>query len=140
MAFVRNVDRGFFPLDEELELLPGVLSPHGHESLVRLASWMPFKKAAEMFEDLLGIQISKLLSQRYTEGAGAAYVSLQTAEVEYLEREMPPAKGEADKLQVSAYGAMVPLVHGQWVEVRTVVIGEVQPPVEERGEMGRAYP
>jgi hypothetical protein len=134
MGFVRTADKGFFPLDEELELLPGVLSPHGHESLVRLACWMPFKKAAEMFEDLLGIQISKSLSERYTEGAGAAYVSLQTAEVERLEREMPPAPTGADKLQVSADGAMVPLVHGRWVEVRTVVIGEVQPPVEERGE------
>jgi hypothetical protein len=134
MGFVRNVDKGFFPLDEELELLPGVLSPHGHESLVRLACWMPFEKAVEMFEDLLGIQSSKSLSERYTEGAGAAYVSLQTAEAERLEREMPPAPAGADKLQVSADGAMVPLVHGQWVEVRTVVIGEVQPPVEERGE------
>jgi hypothetical protein len=125
MGFVRNVDKGFFPLDEELELLPGVLSSHGHESLVRLACWMPFEKAAEMFEDLLGIQMSKSLSARYTEGAGAAYVSLQTAEVERLEREMPSAPAGADKLQVSADGAMVPLVHGQWVEVRTVVIGEV---------------
>jgi hypothetical protein len=95
---------------------------------------MPFQKAAETFEDLLGIQISKALSERYTEGAGAAYVSLQTAEVERLEREMPPAPVGADKLQVSADGAMVPLVHGQWVEVRTVVIGEIQPKVVERGE------
>jgi hypothetical protein len=45
MGFVRNVDKGFFPLDEELELLPGVLSPHEHASLMRLACWMPFKKA-----------------------------------------------------------------------------------------------
>ena len=29
---------------------------------------------------------------------------------------------------------MVPIVHGQWAEVRTVVIGEVQPMVQERGE------
>jgi hypothetical protein len=35
---------------------------------------------------------------------------------------------------MSADGAMVPLLHGQWAEVRTVVIGEVQSPVEERGE------
>jgi hypothetical protein len=54
--------------------------------------------------------------------------------VERLEQEMPPAPAGADKLQVSADGVMVPLVHGQWVEVRTVVIGEVQPPVEERRE------
>jgi len=95
---------------------------------------MPFEKAVETFEDLLGIQVSKSLSERYTEEAGAAYVGLQAAEVERLEREMPPAPKGADKLQVSADGAMVPLVHGQWVEVRTVVIGEVQPKVEERGE------
>ena len=37
MGFVRSVDKGFFPLDEELELLPGILTPHGHECLVRLA-------------------------------------------------------------------------------------------------------
>ena len=135
MAFVRSVDKGFFPLDEELKLLPGALTPHGHECLVRLAGWVPFWKAAVLFEDFMGIHVSKSMSQRYAEEAGAAYVGLQTEEVERLEREMPtaPAAG-ADKLQVSADGAMVPLVHGQWSEVRTLVIGEVQPKVEERGE------
>ena len=44
-----------------------------------------------------------------------------------------PAAG-AEKIQVSADGAMVPLVKGQWAEVRTVVIGEVQPKLEEKGE------
>jgi hypothetical protein len=42
------VDKVFFPLDKELELLPGILTPHGHAGLVRLASWMPFEKAAEL--------------------------------------------------------------------------------------------
>ncbi len=134
MGFVRSVDKRFFPLDEELQLLPGVLTPHGHECLVRLSGWMPFEKASELFEDFMGIAVSKALSQRYTEGAGAAYVSLQTEEVEGLEREMPSAPAGADKLQLSADGAMVPLRHGQWAEVRTVVIGEVQPRVQERGE------
>jgi hypothetical protein len=128
------VDKGFFPLDEELELLPGILTPHGHECLVRLAGWVPFDKAAKLFEDFMGIHISKSICQRYAEKAGAAYVGLQTEEVERLERDMPAAPVGADKLQVSADGAMVPLVHGQWAEVRTVVIGEVQPRVQERGE------
>lgn len=128
------MDKGFFPLDEELELLPGLLTPHGHECLVRLASWMPFDKAAGLFEGLMGVAVSQSISQRYTEAAGAAYVQLQTEEGEQAERE-PPAPGPgADKLQLSADGAMVPLVHGQWAEVRTLVIGEVQPAVEERGE------
>jgi len=134
MEFVRSADKGFFPLDEELGLLPGSLTPYGHECLVRLASWMPFDKAAELFEAFMGIAVSKSLSQRYTEAAGLAYVSLQSKEVEQLERDMPAAPAGGDKLQMSADGAMVPLVHGQWAEVRTVVIGAVQPKVEERGE------
>lgn len=135
MAFVQSVDKGFFPLDEELELLPGGLSPHGYESLVRLAGWMPFKRATETFEDLIGIRVDKSTCRRCAEAAGKAYENLQTEEVERLEREMPeaPAAG-AEKIQVSADGAMVPLVKGQWAEVRTVVIGEVQPKVEEKGE------
>ena len=34
-----------FPLDEELELLPGRLTPGLDEILVRLGSWMPFAQA-----------------------------------------------------------------------------------------------
>jgi hypothetical protein len=134
MGFVQNADKGFFPLDEELELLPGILTPHGHECLVRLAGWVPFEKASELFEDFMGISVSKSISQRYTEQAGAANVRLQSEEVERIERDMPEAPAGADKLQMSADGAMIPLLHGQWAEVRTVVIGEVQPKVQERGE------
>jgi hypothetical protein len=38
------------------------------------------------------------------------------------------------KLQISADGCMVPLLHGVWAEVKTVVIGEVQPAVLKAGE------
>jgi hypothetical protein len=128
------VGRGFFPLDEALGLLPGMLTPHGHECLVRLAGWMPFEKAAEMLEDFMGIGVSMLVSQKYTEEAGAVYVQLQEEAVEQLEKELTPAEQGADKLQISADGAMVPLVHGIWAEVKTLVVGEVQPAVEEHGE------
>jgi len=134
MAFVRSAGKGFFPLDEELELLPGMLTPHGHECLVRLSSWMPFSKAAEMLEDFMGMRVSKGISRRYTEAAGAAYEQMQNEEVERLEKAMPIAETGANKLQVSADGAMVPLLHGVWSEVRTLVIGEVQPALEEKGE------
>ena len=83
---------------------------------------------------MLGIQVSDGTSRRYTEAAGAAYEQMQEEEVERLEKEMPEAEKGAEKLQISADGAMVPLLHGVWAEVRTVVIGEVQPAVEERGE------
>ena len=134
MVFVRSVGRGFFPLDEELELLPGMLTPHGHECLVRLAGWMPFAKATEILEEFMGIRVSKGVSRRYTEAAGAAYEQMQAEEVERLEKEMPRAVKGANKLQISADGAMIPLLHGVWAEVRTLVIGEVQPAVIEKGE------
>jgi hypothetical protein len=135
MACAQNAGRGFFPLDEELQLVPGKLTPREHERLVRLAGWIPsFEKAVELFGDFLGIEVGKITSQRYTEEAGAAYEQIQQEEVEYLERHMPPAGGGAEKMQISADGAMVPLLHGVWAEVRTLVIGEVQPAVEEKGE------
>jgi hypothetical protein len=95
---------------------------------------MPFEKAAELLEGLLGIQVSKGVSQRYTEAAGVAYEQMQTEEVERLEREAPEPEPGVEKLQVSADGAMVPLVHGVWAEVRTVVIGEVVSALDRQGE------
>lgn len=134
MEFAQYVDRGFFPLDEELELLPGGMTPRGHEDLVRLSSWMPFERAAEMMADMQGMYVSPSMSRRNSEDAGAAYEEMQTEEVERLEKEMPDAPKGAEKMQMSADGAMVPLLHGEWREVRTLVIGEVQPAVQERGE------
>jgi hypothetical protein len=95
---------------------------------------MPFERATELMADMQGICVSASMSRRNSEAAGAAYEELQKEEVERLEKEMPVAPKGAEKMQMSADGAMVPLLHGQWAEVRTLVVGEVQPPVEERGE------
>jgi len=124
----------FSPLDEELELVAGKLTPRGHEQLVRLSSYVPFEQAVELFEDFTGIDVSKDLGQRYTEEAGAVYEELQTEEVEELQKKRPKSRGMSGKLQVSADGCMVPLLHGVWAEVKTVVIGEVQPAVLKAGE------
>lgn len=106
----------------------------GHEQLVRVSGWMPFERAAELFEDFTGIAVSSAMSRRYTEKAGEVYVEMQNQEAERLEREKPEAPGGAEKLQVSVDGAMVPLVAGEWAEVKTLVIGEVQPAVKEKEE------
>lgn len=135
MASVRSVGRGFFPLDEELGLLAGKLTPRGHENLVRLGSWMPFEQSVKVYGDLMGIDVSRIVSQNYTEAAGAAYEEIQEEEVKRLVKEMPEAQVCSEKLQVSADGAMVPLVHGVWAEVKTVVIGEVHQVVEKNGEV-----
>jgi hypothetical protein len=135
MRSARLAGRGFFPLDEELELLPGKLTPREHERLVRLSGWVPFERAVELLGDFLGIEVSKIVAQNYTEEAGAAYVTMQEEEVVQLEQQMPVPAARGENMQISADGAMVPLLHGVWAEVRTVVIGDVQPAVEEKGEM-----
>lgn len=123
----------FSPLDEELELQAGKLTPRGHEQLVRLSSYMPFEQAVEVFEDFTGMHVSKDVGQRYTEEAGAVYEELQKEESEEIQKKRPKVSAVADKLQVSADGCMVPLLHGAWAEVKTLVIGEVQPAVLKAG-------
>lgn len=124
----------FSPLDEELELLPGEYTPHTYESLVRLGAWMPFEEAVGTLAGILRVQVSGSEAVRITEAAGAVYVAIQTEEVAELERKAPPAPASAEQLIFSGDGAMVPVLHGEWKEVRTLVIGEVSgaPPGEIR--------
>ena len=134
MAPAQPVGPGFFPLDEELELLPGSLSPMVCEGLARLGAWLPFARAAELVAALTGVRVPADVARSRTETAGAAQVALQTAEVERLEREAPPAPAGPDKQYLSADGVVIPQVGGIWAEVKSVVIGEVTAPVEEKGE------
>ena len=115
MRGVRPAERDFFPLDEELALLPGSLTPHSHESLVRLGAWMPFEKAAGM---LSGYDV---------------YVELQNEEAEQIECEAPAPRPGCAQLVMSADGAMIPLLHGEWAEVKTMALGEV---VQEQPKTG----
>jgi hypothetical protein len=133
MPFVLRVKRGFSPLDEELDLLPGRLTPTLQEHLVRLSAWMPFERAAKELEAFSQVRVSEPTARRTAEAAGAAYVAQQSAPVEAIERTTPePPLGPPIQL-LSVDGAMVPLVHQQWSEVKTLVVGEVSPPVIEQG-------
>src|SRR5256714_3235342 len=132
MGPVLPVGEAFFPLDEQLGLLSGGLTPRAEETLVRLASWMPFASAQELLQDLLGVRVSKATARRATLHSGEAQLSLDEAEVERLKQEVPQAPEGADKQLLSADGAMVHLVGGEWVEVKTLVMGEVT--CKKRGE------
>jgi hypothetical protein len=119
------VGTGLFPLDAELELLPGVLTPQLQASLIRLGSWMPFAHAARELGRLTGAVVSESLAERLTEAAGAAYVAEQTAAVDRLELQPTPEPVGPGLLQLSADGAMISLVGKQWVEVKTLALGRV---------------
>ena len=123
---------GFSPLDEELRLLPGPLTPFLVESLVRLGSWLPFAPAAQLLAHFTSVSVSEPTVRRRTEEAGAAYVALQTEEAAALERDLPAAPAGAAIQQLSVDGAMVPLVQGEWAEVKTLALGTIGEPGWER--------
>ena len=128
-----SVGWAFFPLDEELGLLGGGLTPRGEESLARLSTWMPFEQARELLQDLVGMRVSKATARRVTLATGEAQLSVCEAQVEQLKQEAPQAPAGAEKQVLSADGAMVHLVGGEWVEVKTLTLGEVSR--TQRGEV-----
>ena len=64
------------------------------------------------------------------------WVNLIVVDSERLEKEAPQPEQGAEKLQISVDGAMVPLLHGIWAEVRTLVIGEVVSVQRQQDEQG----
>ena len=123
----------FSPLDEQLGLLASGVTPRVEQTLVRLASWMSFEAAQEFLADLLGVQVSKATARRATLATGEAQLAVCEREQERLKHEVPQAPAGADKQALSADGAMVHLVAGEWVEVKTLALGEVTR--NKRGEV-----
>ena len=119
---------GFFPLDEELGLDSSGLTPHAHECLARLCAWMPFAQASELLQAMLGVQISDSTARRLCLQAGQAAEKLQQeqARPEGSTRFPLPQEEPAERLVMSCDGSLVPLRHGQWAEVKLLVIGQVQ--------------
>jgi hypothetical protein len=86
-----------------------------------------FTKAAAELAWFTQVEISRETARRLTEAAGAVLVTLQTEEAERILDEHPTPPAGPDMLVFSVDGAMVPLVHGVWTEVRTLAVGEVEP-------------
>jgi hypothetical protein len=135
MATAPSARRAFFPLDNQLALLPGRLTPLLQDHLAHLAAWMPFAKAAALLACFTHTQVSESSAQRHTEAVGLALEAVQLAEVERIERDWPEVEAGPAKLLVSADGAMVPLVGGQWAEAKTVVVSEVGDSVVVEGKL-----
>lgn len=128
MATARGAPPGFFPLDRELDLVPGSpWSAQARQIIVRLGTEVPFERGPALVALLTGMQVSASTIRTLTEAAGATLVAVEEAERERITRTMPAAPMGASAQQVSVDGAMVPLVGGVWREVRTLVVGAIEP-------------
>lgn len=136
MLSARFVKPAFFPLDEELGLLPGSLTPRLQESLVRLSTWLPsFATAATELAFHTGVEVHRTTATRLSEAAGAAAVRVQEAEVSVLLRDYPEPPARPESLVFHVDGAMVPLRHGEWGEVKTLAVGSLASALEKDGEL-----
>jgi hypothetical protein len=91
--------------------------------LVQLGADLPFERAAWWLRALTGIAVSEATVRRQTEAAGATAVAEGVAEVERLEREAPLPPVRPERLVMGADGALVPLVNGEWAEMKLVSVG-----------------
>jgi hypothetical protein len=93
--------------------------------MVRLGAVLPFAQAATLLAHFTGVTIDPETIRRLTEAAGAVQVVLETEAVTHIERTLPaPPAGPAVQL-LSVDGAYVPLLHGEWAEVKTLALGTV---------------
>ena len=100
---------------------------------MRLGSWVPFERVPTECSFFTRKHVSVETTRRLTESVGAALLAADAAALAQLERDLPaPPPGPAVH-QLSADGAMVPLVHGAWTEVKTLALGTVAPPAAADG-------
>lgn len=82
-------------------------------------------QAAKHLARFTRVVLSEPTVRRHTQAAGAAYVAIQTSAPEHILRTIPVAPSAPEALVVSVDGAMVPLRQGEWAEVKTLVVGEL---------------
>jgi hypothetical protein len=115
----------FSPLDEELELGTERFDPWLTESVAVLGTVLPFGRVPLVLDRLVRVRVTPETARRVTEAMGRAQVGRETVEAERVRATLPmPAQGPAVQ-QLSLDGAMVPLVGGEWAEVKTLALGEV---------------
>lgn len=127
MPSARSARGSFFPLDEELQLLPGELTPVLSERAAYANSLLPFDQAEALLERMLGVKLSPANLRRRTYAAGKAALEADARAMARLEAGIRTAhRGAGPALQqVSVDGAMIHTCEQGWREVKTLAIAEV---------------
>jgi hypothetical protein len=96
--------------------------------VVLLGSDAPFAKTCHKLRHFTGTRLAEATARRLTEASGAAWVQLDLAEVARLEADPTiDVPAGAPVQQVSIDGVFVPLVGGEWREVKLLAVGAIGP-------------
>lgn len=135
----RTATPGFSPLGDALHVVPGHFSPAMIRLMIRFGTEMPYATASALLAEACGLTVSHDTIRRYTHQAGSLWRQLELELAGALEAadhhpfaapavipERAPLRPDAPA-QVSVDGAMISVLHGEWAEVRTLVVGRISP-------------
>jgi hypothetical protein len=125
-----RVRRRAFPPSkrEELALLLGGLTPSLQPASVRLGARMPFRWVTQELAPEAGHHSRSHGATTY-QNCRHGLCRFTNASRRTDGRTLPPVPAGARRQLMTVDGAMVPLTHGDWVEVKTVALGASQLPV-----------
>jgi hypothetical protein len=126
---------GFFPLDRRLQLVRHAWTPDTIQKAVRLCAEIPFERAADCFEALTNVSISKSSLQRLVQEYGGQLVEMQAEEAaamvkaptkfdEETFRQVP--EPDSPVMAVSLDGTTVNIRGEGWKEVKTATTSAVE--------------
>ncbi len=119
-----TVASAIFPLDEELQLLPGQYTPQIQETMTRLGSKMPYEQAVEEVWLNQRTQVKACTVRDTTNRPGRLAEAIVKAKADKLTTTAESVEATPQQVLVSSDGANNRLTTGEWREVKTVVIGE----------------
>lgn len=109
-------------------LLPNArYSPRLAAAIARLGATVPFREAAGLLADLLGVAVHEATLRRYTYQAGEAALAEEAAALREVLAGPPPGPAAPPCLQLSLDATKVPLVGGQWTGAKLAAFAEVVP-------------
>lgn len=137
--------QGAAPLDEEIGLGPGVLSPGLARVVARAALEVPFSQAVDQVQETLGVAVSREVVRRTTEEVGAvAETAVQAAIARARQRQPPWAEAEhasattTPLLAVELDGVLIQRDAG-WHEMKVVTVAPLGPELQVDAQSGRTH-
>jgi hypothetical protein len=118
-----------------LALLPNHrFTPRVEDILTRLSATVAFAEATTLLADVLGVAVSPASARRFTHAAGTAALAVEAADRAEVERACPDPPVHPDRLQLSIDATKVPLVGGEWTDVKLAVFADLVPTVTADGD------
>jgi len=131
--------QGHAPLDAEVGLGAGALSPGLARVVCRGGIDDSFSDATDLLAETLGVQVRSDLERRTTEGMGAVAEAAQQAVITALRQgQAPPAPEGVTLVVVEVDGVQAPLLDG-WHEMKVGRVAPLGPGLRHHADSGRTH-